>query len=128
MIRGTFEMRSVRISIFFFVLLLSALGCSSAPSEGTSNPTPTHAEGTPIPTLTPVQDVAVSSKQLSKSYSEDSVAAEYQYEGKLAEIKGKVVSKEKKGGLYEISLAGAGSTTGNVVARWRPTNLKRLPT
>jgi hypothetical protein len=56
-----------------------------------------------------VPDVKVSSVELSEAYSEDKIAAEYEYEGKLAEIIGKVIGKEKKAGLYEISLGGATS-------------------
>ena len=87
--------------------------------KSTLIPTKIRARTTLGQSATPnlVPDVTVSSIQLSETYSEDSIAAEYEYEGKLAEIKGEVVGKEKKGGLYEISLVGAGGATGNVVCK-----------
>jgi tetratricopeptide (TPR) repeat protein len=71
-------------------------------------------------------DVTVSSKQLSKDYSEDRIAAEYKYEGKLSEINGKIIGKVKKNGLYEISLQGGRSSSGDVVCKVAASELETV--
>jgi len=73
-------------------------GIDEALDEPKKKSTPTPAQPAQPANLVP--DVTVSSVELSKAYSDDRIAAEYEYEGKLAEIIGKVIGKEKKAGLY----------------------------
>ena len=97
-------------------LILLIISCSSPP------PAPTPIS---IPTPTPVPDMKVLSVEISKDYSDRKSTAERIYQGKLAEIQGRIVhiKYDEQASLFEIDLNGAGRFTGNVVCKVKHTEL-----
>ena len=101
------------------LLILLIISCSGPPP----------ATPTPIPAPTPVPDIKVHSEEISKDYSDRKSTAERIYQGKLAEIQGRIVhiKYDEQASLFEIDLNGAGRFTGNVVCKVKHAELQPDP-
>ena len=103
-------------------LLIMSMLVACEPSAG---PSP----AIPVPTPTPVPDMKVLSVEISKDYSDRKSTAERIYQGKLAEIQGRIVhiKYDEQASLFEIDLNGAGRFTGNVVCKVKHAELQPDP-